>query len=687
MPKIQQLDEHVADLIAAGEVVERPASAVKELVENSIDAGASSITVEIRDGGMTFIRITDDGCGMEPADARIAFLRHATSKLRTKDDLAAIGTLGFRGEALAAISSVSRIDLLTKTRENAAGTALYLEAGVIRSEEPAGCADGTTILVRDLFYNTPARMKFMKSDMAEASAVFAAVQREALAHPEISFRFLKDGAEQLHTAGDGDRRAAIYQVLGRQLVNDMVPVESRWEKISVSGFVTKPTATRGNRSFQYFFVNGRFIKSRTLSAAVEEAYKNQIMAGRFPACVLEIELPVQAVDVNVHPAKTEVRFLSERSVFDAVHYGVLSALNKTPGAPEMRLPEKKAAQAAVQPSQSDFFKTMTAEAYRASAAAPKTPSFASDVQLPRRPSAEPDKTPERIAAPERPAEPAFGAAPAARAPKPVSVFPDDLEAALFGGSESRTETKPAAPQPPPAAPEESDALPAAPQEPHKTVLPEAAPRMPEDSEADLCDVPQEQASIPLHEEPWRIIGEALDTYIIVEEQGAVLFIDKHAAHERILFEKLKKQNAPVMSQLLLTPVPAPLSREETAAVLENAALLEQYGFGVEDFGDGTVLLRRVPADIAPEDAGASLAELAGQLLEGRTLSPESLRDELLHTVACKAAIKAGYHTQPREREALVREVLTREDLKYCPHGRPICITLTQKQLEKQFKRI
>ena len=439
MPKIQQLDAHVADLIAAGEVVERPASAVKELVENSIDAGASSITVEIRDGGMTFIRITDDGCGMEPADARIAFLRHATSKLRTKDDLAAIGTLGFRGEALAAISSVSKIDLLTKTRESAAGTALYLEAGVIRSEEPAGCADGTTILVRDLFYNTPARMKFMKSDMAEASAVFAAVQREALAHPEISFRFLKDGVEQLHTSGDGDRRAAIYQILGRQLVNDMVPVESRWEKISVSGFVTKPTATRGNRSFQYFFVNGRFIKSRTLSAAVEEAYKNQIMAGRFPACVLEIELPVQAVDVNVHPAKTEVRFLSERSVFDAVHYGVLSALNKTPGAPEMRLPEKKAAQAAVQPPQNDFFKTMTAEAYRASAAAPKAPSFASDVQLPKRPQppAEPSDVPERSAVPEKPAT-AFSAAPAARAARPVSVFPDDLEAALFGGSESRS---------------------------------------------------------------------------------------------------------------------------------------------------------------------------------------------------------------------------------------------------------
>lgn len=294
--------------------------------------------------------------------------------------------------------------------------------------------------------------------------------------------------------------------------------------------------------------------------------------------------------------------------------------------------------------------------------------------------------------PEKPV-PAFSAAPAARAARPVSVFPDDLEAALFGGSESRIETKPAAPEPASEEPEEAALPPFAPAEPEKPRVPieaelkEAAPAASEKAEPSQPDTPPEQDAIPLREEPWRIIGEALDTYIIVEEKDAVLFIDKHAAHERILFEKLKKQNAPVMSQLLLAPIPAPLSREEAAAVLENAVLLEQYGFGIEDFGDGTVLLRRVPADIAPEDAGAGLAELAGHLLEGRTLAPESLRDELLHTVACKAAIKAGYHTQPREREALVREVLTRDDLKYCPHGRPICITLTQKQLEKQFKRI
>ena len=677
MPKIQQLDAHVADLIAAGEVVERPASAIKELIENAIDAGASSITVEIQNGGMTFMRVTDDGCGMEPADARIAFLRHATSKLRTKDDLAAIGTLGFRGEALAAISSVSKIDLLTKTHDSASGTALYLEAGVIRSEEPAGCADGTTILVRDLFYNTPARMKFMKSDTAEGSAVFAAVQREALAHPEISFRFLKDGAEQLHTAGDGDRRAAIYQVLGRQLANDMTPVESRWEKISISGYVTKPTATRGNRSLQFFFVNGRYIKSRTLCAALEEAYKNQMMTGRYPACVLHITLPVEAVDVNVHPAKTEVRFLSERSVFDAVHYGVLSALNKTPGAPEMHLPEKpepkqaEPKQAVSAAPQKDFFKTMTAAEYRASTPGAAHSGFASDVLRPARPEAPAAAQSPAEPSPERHEPPA-----SVRAARPVSIFPDALEAELLTGMPSAS-VKPPAPRTDAAAVETE------PENEPETVSESAA------SEKASADVPETsaQAELPLHEEPWRVIGEALDTYIIVEQSGSVIFIDKHAAHERILFEKFRKQTTPVMSQTLLMPIPAGLTREEASAALENAALLERYGFGVEDFGDGTVLLRRVPCDMQPEDAESALAELTAQLLEGRTLDPSALHDELLHTIACKAAIKAGYHTQPRERDALVREVLTRDDIKYCPHGRPVCITLTGKELEKQFKRI
>lgn len=619
MPKIIQLDRHVADLIAAGEVVERPASAVKELVENSIDAGAKNITIELQNGGMTFLRITDDGCGMAPDDARTAFLRHATSKIRKKEDLACIGTLGFRGEALAAISAVSKIDLLTRAQGAADGVRLHLEAGKVLSEEPAGCPCGTTILVRELFYNTPARMKFMKSDAAEASAVFSVVQQQALAHPEISFRFLKDGQEQLHTDGQGDRMAAIYAIYGRELANNMLSVDGSWEKLRVRGFVTRPTATRGNRAWQSFFVNNRYIKSRLLSAAVEEAYRNQIMVGRFPACVLEIDMPVQAVDVNVHPAKTEVKFLSEREVFDAVHYAVLSTLNKAAGRPEWKLSEKQTSAAqphAVQPPKPGFYQSMQAAEYRRQAAQtpppkPAQPVLASPVQIPRsKPAAQ-----QRIELPK---------------PSPAP-----------------------APAPIPAPVQEAPA----------------------------------QQELPVPERPFRIIGEALHTYIIVEQGEAVLFIDKHAAHERIRFEALKKEDHPIMAQLLLAPVSAELSREEAAAVLENRALLERCGFEAEDFGGGDVLIRQIPSDVDVEDAKALLQELAGKLLAGKTLDPNGLRDELLHSIACKSAIKAGWQTSDEELRRLVQEVLTRDDIKYCPHGRPVCVTLTKRQLEKQFKRV
>ena len=331
MPKIIQLDPHLANLIAAGEVVERPASVVKELAENAIDAGAKTVTVELQNGGMSFLRVSDDGCGMGREDAKTAFLRHATSKLRSKEDLEAIGTLGFRGEALAATAAVSRVDLLTRTAEDLEGTHLRLEGGKLLACEAAGCPVGTTIVVRDLFFNTPARMKFMKRDTVEGSAAASALQKQALAHPEISFRLIKDGQPQFQTPGDGDLLAAIYAVLGRQAAGEMIPVDSKWEKLGVSGYVSKPTATRGTRANQIFFVNQRYIRSKTLTAALEEAYRNQLMVGRFPSCVLNISMPLAAVDVNVHPAKTEVKFLNEREIFDCVHYGVLGALNKAPG--------------------------------------------------------------------------------------------------------------------------------------------------------------------------------------------------------------------------------------------------------------------------------------------------------------------------------------------------------------------
>ena len=650
MPHIIQLDRHVADLIAAGEVVERPASAVKELVENAVDAGATQITVEVQNGGMTFLRVTDNGCGIAPEDAPTAFLRHATSKIRTKEDLASIGTLGFRGEALAAISSVSRIDLLTKTAE-AEGVSLHLEGGVVTSQQPAGCPQGTTILVRDLFFNTPARMKFMKSDSAESSAIAAVVQQQALAHPEISFRLIRDGETQLQTSGDGERLAAIYTVFGRELAKNMLAVNGTWEKFHVTGYITKPTATRGNRALQYFFLNGRFIRSRLLSAALEEAYRNQMMTGRFPACVLELQMPLEAVDVNVHPAKTEVKFLNERAVFDAVHYAALSTLSNASGRVAMQMPkspapdaqpaapqqtarpaERPAARPAVNPN---FYQTMQAGEYRRQAGAQPRTVLASQVQYPTR-------TP-------KPVEPAMP--PVEKAPSPI-----------------------APPQPEPVV---APVKPAAKAEPE----PAAIPKEPIPTPAE-----PEQLALDLPEQTFRLIGEAFDSYLIAEQGESVLFIDKHAAHERILFEKLKAEDHPIVSQELMAPVSAELTREEAATVLENTEILGKCGFEVADFGDGDVLIRQIPCDVDEKDAVSLLQELAADLLAGKTLAPETLRDNLLHTIACKAAIKAGWHTEGAEAAHLVAEILSRTDIKYCPHGRPVCIELTKSQLERQFKR-
>ena len=657
MAKILQLDRHVADLIAAGEVVERPASAAKELVENAVDAGATQVTVEIQNGGMTYLRVTDNGCGIAPEDVETAFLRHATSNLRTKEDLVAIGTLGFRGEALAAIASVSKIDLLTKTA-SAEGVSLRLEAGVVKERSPAGCPEGTTMVVRDLFYNTPARMKFMKRDTVEASQVAGALQRQALAHPEVAFRLIKDGETVLQTAGNGDLHGTVYQVYGRQLAVDMLQVKSQWENMSLFGYVTKPTATRGNRNYQQFFVNGRPVKSRLMTAALEEAYDNQLMSGRFPSCVLCLELPKHIVDVNVHPAKTEVKFANERAVFDCIRFGVLSSLNKNPGRPEMQLgknanhssvgradpcpPLQTASKSAAPAKKTDTFRTMNVQEYKAFAEALSAP-----VQKPVAPNV----------------------AKAIQTPKAQSGFVSKI---------APVEDK----KPAPVVKEEVRRPKAAePAIPLKAEIKPEPPVLPKEPETPV----QETISMP-ETISYRVVGEVLDTYIIIEQGDAVLFLDKHAAHERILFEKLKQDNAPIMAQLLLAPIAAKVTREEAGALLDNQELLTRYGYEVEDFGDGEILIRQIPADLDESQAESALEELAGRLLEGSAKDPEALRDEMLHTIACKAAIKAGWHTEPKERDALVNQVLTRDDIKYCPHGRPVITTLTKKQLEKQFKR-
>ena len=652
MPKIQQLSPHVADLIAAGEVVERPASAAKELVENAIDAGARNVTVELQNGGMTFLRVTDDGCGIPADEAETAFLRHATSKLRQAADLEAIHTLGFRGEALAAISSVSRIDLLTKTADAPFGLSLHLEAGKVTQREEAGCPDGTTIIVRDLFFNTPARMKFMKRDTVEGSALLDTVRRLAVAHPEVSFRVLREGEELLHTSGDGQLLGAVYAVLGRQTAKDMIAVDSHWEKTALTGFVTKPTATRGNRSGQLFFVNGRFVRSKTLMAALEEAYRNRMMVGRFPACVLHLHIPEHLVDVNVHPAKTEVKFLNEREIFDCVRYGVQGALDGDAGRVELKLNSGHTAA----PRQ-DFYRTMTAEEYReftrAAQNAPRVqPSAAVLNSL---------KSPSRFE-PTKPAPELTNR----------SVVDDARIVPPAGISHSPAPSVTDAPVELTNHSVVDDA---------HIVPPADAPHPPASDQAELLD----QTALPLPEQTWRLVGEAFDTYLIVEQGTELLLIDKHAAHERILFEKLRARTEPVLPQLLLQPIVCTPEREETAVLLENSALLAEFGYDYTDLG-GALAIRQIPAELDPAEAASSLTALAGELLAGRQLAPEALRDNLLHTVACKAAIKGSRHTDEAEKRALVAEVLSRSDIQYCPHGRPVCIRLTRGQLERQFKR-
>ena len=620
MPKIIQLQPHIANLIAAGEVVERPASVVKELLENAVDAGASQVTVEIRDGGMTFLRVTDNGCGMAAEDARTAFLRHATSKLRTAEDLAAISTMGFRGEALAAIASVSRIDLLTKTAGSISGTSLSLEAGTIREESEVGCPDGTTIIVRDLFFNTPARMKFMKSDTVEGGKVATAVQLQALAHPEVAFRFLRDGKEVLSTPGTGNLEDAVYSVYGRDW-GKMVKVESRWDSYSLTGYICKPTDARPSRAMQTYFVNDRPVKSRLLIAALEEAYRNQIMVGKFPSCVLHLHLPASAVDVNVHPAKTEVKFLNEKAVFDCIHYGVLGALNKTPDRPQVQFkpaapapaPQKPAVAA---PKQENYFRTMTAAEYK---------NFSAAIQ---------------------------------NAPQPAKAAAAATVAAV----------------------ERQNALPIREQVQIPVAIPKSVPQ------PEPVQEPEQQELTMPEVIPWRLVGELYNSYVLVEQGEEAFLIDKHAAHERILFDKLKANQEAISSQVLLTPVPCRLRPDAVAILLTNKDLLEKMGFEIDQLGDTTVLLRQIPMDLTAETAAETVESLAADLLTGRREDVENLRDELLHTVACKAAIKAGWVTSNTELHALVEQVMAREDLKYCPHGRPICITLSKKQLEKQFKR-
>lgn len=643
MPEIQILSPHLADLIAAGEVVERPASVVKELVENAFDAGARTVTVELRGGGATYLRVTDDGCGMAPEDAGIAFLRHATSKLHDEQGLEAIGTMGFRGEALAAISAVSHITLTTRQRGAAAGTHMTLDAGDIQDMYETGCPEGTTMIVRDLFFNTPARRKFLKSDRAEGAACAAAALRCALGRPDVSVRCIRDGEEVFFSPGDNKLDSCVYSLLGRDLAMSLLPCAGEADGVRVHGFISSPAAGRGSRAQQYFFCNGRWIRSAALQAALEQAYRNTLLVGRFPACVLYVELSCAAVDVNVHPAKTEVKFTHERAVFDAVYYGARAAL-EAEKAPVTTLPRT----------------------------APKPePAPKADPFVPSAPKAAPAQRPSAPSA----AAPAFAPARAYAPAAPAE------EAVAF---RSPTASAFAAPRvaPPPVFVTPARPAPGTPSEP---VVPVAQPAQTAIEPEPVVPSPLECAAPPA-EPPARLIGEAMHTYILVEKGETLILIDKHAAHERINFDRMRQSPADIPSQTLLEPLPFTPDASDADVLQQYGDVLAELGFTLEPFGRNDYILRGVPAQLDAADALPALEEICAQLHHGAQMDAQSVRDEVLKTVACKAAIKAGWQTEPEELLRLADAVCAGE-VKYCPHGRPVAVTLTRRELDKLFRRI
>lgn len=636
MAKINVLPKHLAELIAAGEVVERPASVVKELLENSIDSGADSITVEIKNGGISYIRITDNGCGILREDIRNAFVSHATSKISTSDDLESIFTLGFRGEALASVSAVAKVDVMTCAAEDEIGTRYVIEYGEEILLDDAGCPKGTTIVVRDLFRKTPARMKFLKKDVTEANAVAGVVDRIALSHPEISFRFIREGKQVLVTSGNGDLLTCIREIFGKDFSSDLIPAEYSGNGVEVSGYVSKPVASRPNRNMQFFFLNNRLIKTGTGTAALSEGYKNSIMVGKFPSCVLNIKINPSLVDVNVHPAKTEVRFSDEKAVFNAVFYACKNALSRgdTP----------KQVHRVV----TDFYK-------------------------------EPEKPAEqlKIVQPPKPANDFWQHIPA----KPVEsapVFTETVVKPVEQVDEIKT-VEPnrfivaSSPDPEPVVEEKTeDILLKSP-----SVLPKPEP----------VAVPCETEKKNFEEEEFHLIGEAFRTYIMCEYKGKMVIIDKHAAHERIIYEKLKRENVERTPQLLLLPVTVTLSKEEYSAILDNIGLLKDAGFDAEDFGNGCIIVRECPMEISADDVQDVICEIAGRFVEKKQDVMFEKLDWIFHSVACRSAIKAGNFTSRLEMERFAKQLLSMPDIRYCPHGRPVLIEMTKRELEKNFGRI
>ena len=612
MAKINKLPKHMADLIAAGEVVERPASVVKELMENAVDAGATSITVEIQHGGISYIRVTDDGCGIDREDVKTAFVSHATSKIKTAEDLNTILTLGFRGEALPSIAAVSKVNMITKTATEEMGTSLAIEGGIITDFSDAGCAVGTTMIVRELFYNTPARMKFLKKDVSEGNYVASAVEKLALSHPEISIRFVRDGKQVFTTNGDGNLQNVCFSAFGKDFSNGLLNVDGVVGNVSVNGLVTPPFNCRGSRGMQYFFVNGRSVKNTTIMAAFESAYKNSVMVGKFPGGVLFITLPPTLVDVNVHPSKIEVRFSDEKAIFDAVYHAVKTALSENTSLKQANLPEKKPIFNEIFAKPQQEFKQTTVE--------------------------------ENITYTEK-------------VLKPLSVFDvvEDVKTDYVA--------------------EDDDPL--------KIEFPVSIP----ETKVEIQETITPKTATPTEENTIRLIGEAYKTYIFIELNGKLCVIDKHAAHERILFNKLKSQSQNSGSQMLLAPITVTLGKEEYIAVTENLETIAKSGFEVQDFGNGTVIVRSCPMDLDNCEIAPLISEIAEYLTKNRRDITNEHLDWIYHNVACRSAIKAGDDNSDMELLALAKQVVNDNDVRFCPHGRPVMIEISKYELEKQFGRV
>lgn len=636
MARINVLPKEIYQLIAAGEVVERPSSVVKEMIENSLDAGAKNITLEIKNGGSTYIRITDDGCGIERDDVRKVFISHATSKISKKDDLNSIATLGFRGEAMASISAVSKVELLTKAENEEIGTRYEIAGGEELEFDDAGCPNGTTIVVRDIFFNTPARMKFLKKDVTEGNQVAGIVDRMAISHPEISFRFIRDGKQVLITSGNGDLKSTVYSVLGKEMSDSLMSVDYSFNDMKITGFVSKPTASRKSRAGQYFYINNRIVKSKTAMAALEQAYKNTIMVGRFPACVLNIELNPAQVDVNVHPAKTEVRFANEKPIFDLVYYAVKTAIENDRTVKEVEFKENP------------IYRQEPKSVYQNN----DNKSFQAKFDFFKKK----DEPPSQQVIKTKPRENFWQV----EAPKPEYKITGDEKPKPRVDINIEYEE-----------PEEIS-----------TAKSEDAHREQNIEKVVITDEKDNENVIP----NFKLIGEAFKTYLIVEIENELYFIDKHAAHERMNFERFKAQ-ATVETQMLLAPIAVNLTKDEFIAISENIELIKKCGFELEEFGESQIIVRAIPSLVDGDSVKDLMLEIAQKLLEHKTdILPDKI-DWIYHSASCRGAVKAGDYTSRQEQEMFVKKLLSMPNIRFCPHGRPVFIKMSKYDIKKQFGRV